>query len=75
MTITKKFVIVTVPDKTTLFVCDQTNLTFGNKPLAHSFKISRVKVTIYCVAIMPGGMARRLFWLFRVHFSTLVTAH
>jgi hypothetical protein len=66
-TIAKEFVIVTVANEPTLFVSYQTILAFGDKPLAHTLEIQRVKIAICRVAIMRTGMDSRLLWLFNCH--------
>jgi hypothetical protein len=73
--IAKEFIIIAIAYEATLFVRNQSVLAFGYKPLAHSFKICRIKVAVRRVAIMHFRVGGCQLWLLGVHFSTLVTAH
>jgi hypothetical protein len=70
--IAKKFIVIAIANEPTLLIGDQTIFSLGNKTLAYSFKIRRIKIAIRCVAVMQLRMGCRLLWLLDRHFSTLV---
>ena len=74
-TIAKEFIIIAIAYEATLLIGDQTIFALGNKTLAHSRKIYRVKISISRSAVMQLRMGCRLLWLFGRHFLTLVIAH
>ena len=74
-TIAEEFVIVTIANKATLFIGDQTVFTLGNKTLTYSLYICRIETTVVGVAIMQLCMGSCWFRLLASHFHTLVIGH